>query len=153
MVFISTHLSLRPSLSSTEGLNPFKPLAESSWVHSVAVHPSIFRHQFENLGVYLDSRLSFDKQVSETCKASYFHIRALRHIRSSLTTDAVETVALDHGLIIAMLSSLAHLQFTIGPASRIPLHALWPKSLALIIITPVLSSYVLSESDFPFDTE
>ena len=32
-------------------------------------------------------------QVSETCKASYFHIRALRHIRSSLTTEACKTVA------------------------------------------------------------
>ena len=48
----------------------------------------------KNLGVYLDSRLSFDKQVSETCKASYFHIRALRHIRSSLTAEAVKTVAM-----------------------------------------------------------
>ena len=37
--------------------------------------------------------MSFDKQVSETCKASYFHIRALRHIRSSLTTEACKTVA------------------------------------------------------------
>ena len=34
-----------------------------------------------------------DKQVSETCKASYFHIRALRHIRSSLPTEACKTVA------------------------------------------------------------
>ena len=37
--------------------------------------------------------MSFDKQVSETCRASYFHIRALRHIRSSLTTEACKTVA------------------------------------------------------------
>ena len=37
--------------------------------------------------------MSFDKQVSEICKASYFHIRALRHIRSSLTTEACKTVA------------------------------------------------------------
>ena len=40
-----------------------------------------------------DVSLSFDKQVSETCKASYFHIRALRHIRSSLTAEAAKTVA------------------------------------------------------------
>ena len=33
------------------------------------------------------------KQVSEICKASYFHIRALRHIRSSLTTEAAKTGA------------------------------------------------------------
>ena len=37
--------------------------------------------------------MSFDKQVSETCKACYFHIRALRHIRTSLTTEASETTA------------------------------------------------------------
>ena len=37
--------------------------------------------------------LSFDKQVSETCKACYFHIRALRHIRTSLTIEASKTIA------------------------------------------------------------
>ena len=52
-----------------------------------------FQSSIKNLGVHLDSRMSFDKQVSETCKASYFHIRALRHIRSSLTTEACKTVA------------------------------------------------------------
>ena len=37
--------------------------------------------------------MSFDKQVSETCKACYFHIRALRHIRTSLTIEASKTIA------------------------------------------------------------
>ena len=37
--------------------------------------------------------MSLDRQVSETCKASYFHIRALRHIRSSLATVACKTIA------------------------------------------------------------
>ena len=37
--------------------------------------------------------MSFDKQVSETCKACYFHICALRHIRASLTTEASKTIA------------------------------------------------------------
>ena len=37
--------------------------------------------------------MSFDKQVSETCKACYFHIRALRHIHASLTTEASKTIA------------------------------------------------------------
>ena len=59
----------------------------------VAGSPIKLQTSIKNLGVYLDSRLSFDKQVSETCKASYFHIRALRHIRSSLTVEAAKTVA------------------------------------------------------------
>ena len=37
--------------------------------------------------------MSFDKQVSETYKACYFHIRALRHIRASLITEASKTIA------------------------------------------------------------
>ena len=37
--------------------------------------------------------MSFDKQVSETCKACYFHIRALCHIRASLTAEASKTIA------------------------------------------------------------
>ena len=45
-----------------------------------------------HFGVYLDSKMSFDKQVSETCKACYFHIRALHYIRASLTTDAFKTM-------------------------------------------------------------
>ena len=35
----------------------------------------------------------FEKQVSETCKACFFHIRALRLIRASLTTEVSKTVA------------------------------------------------------------
>ena len=33
--------------------------------------------------------MSFDKQVSETCKACYFHIRAFSHIRTSLCLSRV----------------------------------------------------------------
>ena len=47
----------------------------------------------KSLGVHLDSKMFFDKHVSEVCRASYFHIRTLHHIRSSITTDAAKTVA------------------------------------------------------------
>ena len=72
---------------------PLQTLAESVESISVAGTPIKLQTSIKNLGVSLDSRLSFDKQVSETCKASYFHIRALRHIRSSLTAEAAKTVA------------------------------------------------------------
>ena len=72
---------------------PLQTLAESVESISVAGSPIKLQTSIKNLGVYLDSRLSFDKQVSETCKASYFHFRALRHIQSSLTAEAAKTVA------------------------------------------------------------
>ena len=70
---------------------PFAALAESIGTVSVAGSPIKLQTSIKNLGVYLDSKMSFDKQVSETCKACYFHIRALRHIRASLTTEASKT--------------------------------------------------------------
>ena len=35
----------------------------------------------KSLGVTLDKQLSFDQHIVDVCKACYFHIRALRHVR------------------------------------------------------------------------
>ena len=91
-------LHLNPSKSEAIAFfnprsNPLESSAESIAFISVAGSPIKLQSSIKNLGVYLDSRMSFDRQVSETCKASYFHIHALRHIRSSLTTEACKTMA------------------------------------------------------------
>ena len=95
---LNNGLHLNPSKSEAIAFfnprsKPLQTLTESVESISVAGSPIKLQTSIKNLGVYLDSRLSFDKQVSETCKASYFHIRALRHIRSSLTAEAAKTVA------------------------------------------------------------
>ena len=109
------------------------------------VHQSNFRHQSRIwVGVYLDSWLSFDKQLSETCKASYFHIRALCNIRSSFTTEAAKSAETVASPWLLQCSPRWHTCLPSGPPPafklfRIPLHSLWPKSIALIILTSVLS--------------
>jgi hypothetical protein len=45
------------------------------------------------LGVTLDSHLNFDSHVSNICSSSYFHIRALRHIRPFLDIETSKTIA------------------------------------------------------------
>jgi len=45
------------------------------------------------LGVILDSKLTFDAHISAVCKNAHFHLRALCHIRSSLTTDMATSIA------------------------------------------------------------
>ena len=95
---LNNGLHLNPSKSEAIAFfnprsKPLEALAESIKSISVAGSPIKLQSSIKNSGVYLDSRMSFDKQVSETCKASYFHIRALRHIRSSLTTEACKIVA------------------------------------------------------------
>ena len=64
---------------------PLAALAESIGTVSVGGSPIKLQISIKNLGVHLDSKMSVGKQVSETCKACFFHIRTLRHIRASLT--------------------------------------------------------------------
>ena len=95
---LNNGLHLNPSKSEAIAFfnprsKPLEALAESIAFISVAGSPIKLQSSIKNLGVYLDSKMSFDRQVFETCKASNLHIRALRHIRSSLTTEACKTVA------------------------------------------------------------
>ena len=85
---LNNGLHLNPSKSeaiafSNPRSKPLVALAESVKTITVAGSPIKLQSSIKSLGVYLDSHMSFDKHVSEICKASYFHIRALRHIRSS----------------------------------------------------------------------
>jgi len=45
------------------------------------------------LGVVLDGSLTFDQHVRDTVRNCNFHLRALRHIRPSLTSDVANTIA------------------------------------------------------------
>ena len=45
------------------------------------------------IGVTLDSTLTFNSHVSNICKTSYFHLHALKHIRSVLTKDMATSIA------------------------------------------------------------
>ena len=47
----------------------------------------------KSLGVTIDEHLTFDKHVSDICRSTSFHIRALAHVRRSITTDMAKTVA------------------------------------------------------------
>ena len=53
----------------------------------------------KNLGVVFDSRLNFQKHISQTCRACFYHIRDLRRIRNSLSLDLAKQIA------VALVSS------------------------------------------------
>ena len=44
------------------------------------------------LGVTLDKNLSMNNHVSAICKSVHYHIRTLRHIRSSISEDMAKMV-------------------------------------------------------------
>ena len=47
----------------------------------------------KSLGVVLDSRLTFEKQVQSICKSCNYHLWALRHIRHLVPQDVAHTLA------------------------------------------------------------
>ena len=51
------------------------------------------RTTMRNLGVVIDNKLSLDQHVDALCRSAQFHIRALRHIRGSLSTEVARCVA------------------------------------------------------------
>ena len=54
-----------------------------------------YLYTYKILGFYLDPVLSMDDHVKVTVRACNYHIRALRHVRKSLTLEATRTIV--HG--------------------------------------------------------
>src|SRR6218665_3258241 len=45
------------------------------------------------LGVTLDSKITFRPHITNLCKSCFYHIKAIRHIRSALNEDILQTIA------------------------------------------------------------
>ena len=85
-----------------------------------------------NLGIYLDSGLVMDRQVSKLCQVCYFHLRRLRTVRRSLTKESLLTLVhafvtsrVNHvnGLLFAFHSYLLdRLQSVLNSAARLVLN-------------------------------
>ena len=60
---------------------------------NVAGTPVALSDSIKILGVVLDKNLTFDFHISHVSKSSFYHIRALRHIRPALTDDVAKMVA------------------------------------------------------------
>jgi len=88
-------LSLNPSKSEaivigtgarqrSEGVLPVIDLGDTKIQPSSCV---------KSLGVIIDDTLSFDAHVNNVCKAAFFHMRALRHIRKRVPETVAMTIA------------------------------------------------------------
>ena len=75
-----------------------KLLSPSLTFNNSTIYPS---NSTRNLGVTFDSELSFSQHISEICKSSYFIIRQLRQIRSSL--DLKSSILLANALVSSKL--------------------------------------------------
>ena len=92
--FTNNGLALNPSKSEVlfmgtrTKLHSVRNIAKVS-VTGCDISPA---ESIKNLGVTLDSELSLCKHVSNICKTSHYHIRALRHIRQSVDFETAKTI-------------------------------------------------------------
>ena len=59
-----------------------------------AEHSIPLKNQIKILGAVLDKHLTLDAHTTSICKSSYYHIRAIRHIRSAITDDMARSIAI-----------------------------------------------------------
>ena len=68
-------------------------LLKSSTAVVIAGTPIALSDYVKSLGFTFDSHLSFDKHVNNLCRACYFHIRGLGHVRAAMSRETAITVA------------------------------------------------------------
>jgi len=91
----SNDLLLNPDKSEVTFLGTRQRLHSTSLPTHVTVAGSsvAVRQTLKTLGITLDSTLSFDDHVINTVRGCNYHLRSLRHLRSSLTRDVANTMA------------------------------------------------------------
>ena len=84
----------------------------------------------KTLGVILDSHLTFEAHVKSITKTCYFHIRALRHIRSSINLETAKSVA---NAIVSSRLDYANSLFGISGSNMLKLQRV-QNSLARVVL-------------------
>jgi len=94
-LFIHNGLVLNPTKSEAIYFGPNPRLQSLSHLSSIEVAgTSVSLVDYAKLlGVTFDKHLNFNKHISNVCSSSYFHIRALRHIRPFLDSETSKTIA------------------------------------------------------------
>ena len=83
--FSQNGLALNPSKSEAIKFRTAQTRSDGcATVVNVAGENIVMSPSIKTLSIVLDSQLSFDNHVAAVMKACYFHMCALRHIRSSL---------------------------------------------------------------------
>ena len=93
--FSHNGLCLNPQKSEAILFGTHQRLEHFSIIPNINIAGSVvdLAHKITTLGVTLDSTLTLSPHVANVCKTSYFHLRALRHIRPVLTNDMANSIA------------------------------------------------------------
>ena len=87
-----------------------------------------------NLGSWMDTSLTLQEHINKTCRAAYFHIHNIRHIRKFLTKKATETLV--HAFVIGRIDYCNSLLYGLPAVHVDMLQRLQNSAARLITHTP-----------------
>ena len=92
---LHNYLALNPDKSEVAMFGTAQRVGKLKQPASVAVAGAqiVLTDHVKSLGVTFHSHLSFHKHIYNICRACYFHISGLRHVRSAMSADTTEIVA------------------------------------------------------------
>jgi hypothetical protein len=140
--FTSNRLSVNPS--KTEFLLVGTPQQRSKFSSPTITFQGSslpYVSSCRNLGVIFDSDLSFKKHISSVCSSSFYHIRQLRQIRSSL--DRNSAIVLANSLVSSKLDYCNSLFYGLPDLSLNRLQ-LVQNALARVVVPTVRRSHHIS---------
>ena len=92
--FSYNSLALNPDKSDAILLGTSKHSASLTHIAGINIAGTkiTLSNHLKLLGVTLDSNLNLNKHVSSICRSSYFHLRALCHIRHAINDDIAKSI-------------------------------------------------------------
>ena len=87
----------------------------------------------KTLGATLDSHLTFEAHVKSITKTCYFHIRALRHIRTSINLETAKSVA--NAIVSSRLDYANSLLFGISGSNTLKLQRVQNSLVRVVLAT------------------
>ena len=114
-------------VSTVQQENKLRP---ETGVQVAGINIALF-DKVRSLGVIIDKRLSLNSHVNSVCSSCRYHIKALRHIRPSLSTEIASTVA--RSIVMSRLDYCNSLLFGVS-ASNIKKLQRIQNSLARIVM-------------------
>lgn len=87
-----------------------------------------------NLGTWFDCNLNLQEHINKTCRAAYYHMHNIRHIRKFLTKETTQTLV--HAFVIGRIDYCNSLLYNLPAVHLAKLQRLQNSAARLICYTP-----------------
>ena len=139
--FLHNSLQLNPTKTEFIKLGTTFQLKSITDLNSITIHDNIsipISTNIKTLGIYLDSKLTFNKHITSVIQSSNYHLRSIRHIRPLISLDLA--ASLSRCLILSKLDYCNSLLYNISQSELHRLQSIMNKAARITLDIPLTST-------------